>query len=297
MTVPKVVERVVDGGLFARPPVPGDYYFSQTGRSVIAVNRVRKMVGERAGVRYRLFGMRVRLKGLPPGIIPLPWPSKPVIHPPLPTVEAFIGPPPPPPNYRLARATERFQARKRVVGLLLDDRDTERLVDPIRLANGTVEKGDWRDPDDMSVVKRTARVIHGVRARDVIESLLASGTLNKRTARVARRFRRLYELGVVGMRAPKSLSDTPSGFFPSGGPSESRLAHLSEYNSVIASVGPHLSRIVVAILVHEQTIQSYAGHNRLNRAATAGYFQAAVDAVADWFEKLDDEKKDAALPA
>jgi hypothetical protein len=294
LTAPQVIERIVSASLFHRPPEAGDYFYSPTGRSVIAVSRVRRMVGERSGIRFRLFGMRVRLGGVPAGITPQPWPRKPVKAPPLPTAEMFIGPPPPPtpaPDYRLKVATERFQARRRVVGLLRDDRDSDRLVAKVRMENQTAQAGEWRDPDDLSVVRRTARVVRGFRGRDSIEVLLDNGSISRGHARAARRFRKDYELGEIGLRAARNLADAPNGFASGTGPSESRMKHLEAYRATVSALMPHLLEVIVAIVIQDETTLSYSQRKRMNRQAVAGYLLASLDHLADHYAKLDNDRK------
>jgi hypothetical protein len=291
VTAPQVIERVVAGGLFARPPAAGDYFFSPTGRSVIAVSRVRRMMGERSGIRYRLFGMRVRLGSLPEGIAPQPWPRKPVKHPPLPTAEMFIGPPAPPPNIRLTVATERFEARRRVIGMLRDDRDTDRLVAKVRMENQTAQASEWRDPSDLSPNRRTARVVRGYRGRDSIEVLLDNGSISRGHARAARRFRKDYELGEIGLRAGRNLADAPSGFASGTGPSESRVKHMEAYRATVAALMPHLLEVIVAIVIQDETTLSYSQRKRMNRQAVAGYLLASLDHLADHYAKLDNDRK------
>lgn len=297
MTAPRMVERVVMGSLLQLPPVAGDYFMSPSGRTAIAVNKVRRMVGDRAGVRYRLFGMRVRLTELPPGITPLPWPKPPpkAAHPP--TAEAFIGPPRPPPVIASA-ALARLDARRRVVGLLRDDRVKDRPVPKVRIDNHTALVADWRDPDDMSAQRRTAKIVHGFRSRDPIQVLVDNSTIGRTHARAARRFRKDYELGVVGLRASRDLADPPSGFASGSGPSEARMKHLEAYRATIAALLPHLLEAIVAIIVREETILVYSTKKGMSRHAVAGYILASLDYLSDHYRRLDDDhRKEAQLAA
>lgn len=291
MRAPQVVERVVSAAHFKDPPTAGMYFYSATGRTVIAVSRVRRMMGERAGIRYRLFGIRVRLNNVPAGIMPLPWPSRPVKAPPLPTAEMFVGPPTAPPNIRLTVAAERFQARRRVVGLLRDDRDSNQLVAKVRMDNRTATATEWRDPDDSNPNRRTARVVRGYRGLDSIEVLLDNGSIGRGHARAARRFRKDYELGEIGLRPGRNLAEAPNGFASGTGPSEARSKHLQAYRATIAALLPHQLEVIIAIVILDETTLSYSLRKHMNRQAVAGYLLACLDHLSDHYAKLDADRK------
>lgn len=296
MTAPRLIERVIMGSLLSLPPVAGDYFMSPSGRTAIAVSKVRRMMGERSGIRYRLFGMRVRLAELPPGVSPLPWPKPPSKAAQPPTAEAFIGPPRPPPVI-VPTATARLDARRRIVGLLRDDRDQDRPVPKVRIANQTALAADWRDPDDLSTQRRTARMVHGFRSRDPIEVLLDNSTIGRGHARAARRFRKDYELGVVGLRASRDLAEPPNGFASGSGPSEARMKHLQAYRATIAALLPHLLEVIVAVIIREETLDVYSARKGMSRHAVAGYVLASLDYLSDHYKRLDDDERKQAQAA
>lgn len=287
MTAPRMIEVVLAGALFAAPPVPGDYFRSRSGRSVLAVAKVRRMLGDRAGLRYRLFAMRVRLCDLPPLVTPLPWPRKAAPLPP-PSIEAFIGPPLPPPAI-IAPAIARIAERKRVVTLLRDDRDDQRPVPKIRTQNQTATIAEWVDPDDLNPRHREAKRISGYRNRDSVQTLLDSGTIGNVHARAARRFRLDYELGEVGLKAARDLAEAPTGYASGTGPSESRLAHLQTYQAISRALTPHLLEVVLAIVIRDETLLSYAQRKRMNRQAVSGYILACLDSLKAIYGERDKE--------
>lgn len=289
MTAPRLIEKIVSADRFTKAPVAGDYFTSQSGLTLLAVTKVRRMVDTHCGLRYRLMGMRVKLTDVPAGIEVQPWPRK-ITPPPTPTADSFIGPPPAP-RPILSTTTKRTAARRRAVELLRDDRDSNRVVHKVRVENRTVLLADWRDPDDLSPNRRTARVVHGYRARDSVQVLLDGGSISRGHAAAAKRFRKEYELGELGLRACRDLSMAPDGFASGTGPSESRMKHLQTYHATIAALLPHLLEIVIAIVIHDETIHSYAAKRRMNRQSISGYMLASFDYLRDYYQRLDEDRR------
>lgn len=288
LTATRLIEMVFDADAFAEPPEAGTFMSSKSGRTAFAVSKVRRVIGDSAGARYRVIGLRVRLIDIPAGIVLRPWPARSK----RPPTAALVMAPPHTPRSRAAIAAEKVEARRRVVGLLRDDGDKNRLVHKVRIDNQTALAGDWRDPDDLSPNKRTARVIHGYRARDSVQTLLDNGTISKGHAHAARRFRKEYELGEIGLRPSRNLAEAPSGFASGNGPSESRMRHLQAYQKTARALLPHLLEAVISIVIFDHTIQSYAETRRLNnRQAASGYVLASFDLLKDHYKRLDDERQ------
>lgn len=288
MTAPRLIEMVFAAEAFSQPPEAGTFMASKSGLTALSVSKVRRVIGDSTGSRYRVIGLRVRLCDMPAGIVLRPWPT--IAK--LPSVAAMVMGPPPPPRSRASIAAEKVDARRRVVGLLRDDRDSNRVVHKVRIDNQTAISGDWRDPDDLSPNKRTARVIHGYRARDSVQTLLDSGTISKGHAHAARRFRKEYELGEIGLRPSRNLAEAPSGFASGTGPSEARMRHLEAYQETARALLPHLLEAVISIVIFDHTIQSYAETRRLNnRQAASGYVLASFDLLKDHYKRLDDERQ------
>lgn len=286
MTIPRIIEYVVDSSLFATPPVCGAYYFSPSGKTAVCVSRVRRMFGQRP--KYRLFGMRIKIAELPTGIAPLPWPARPIRPPTRP------GPAEAPRMAPAPSTAARAQARDRIRALLRDDRNEQRPVPVVRLDNRTVALGEWRDPEDLNAQRRSPKLIHGYRADDSVQTLLNSGTISKRHAQAARRFRKLYETGEVGLRPSRDLSMPPNGFASGSPPTEYRLQALQDYRFACAALGHHLLSVILAIVIAGHTIEDYAIKRRMNRSAASGYVLASLDLLSDLFKKIDDEKAPAA---
>lgn len=285
MTAPKIIEVVLAAGLFAVPPVAGCFLRSPSGKTALSVVRVRRMLGDRSGVRYRLFATRVRFADLPPGIEPLPWPKK-AAAPPVPDRDAFIGPPLPQPA-KVPAATVKAAERRRVVALLRDDRDADRPVHKVRVDNQTALAAEWIDPEDMNTQRRMAKRINGFRSRDCVQILLDNGTVGATHARAARRFRRDFELGEIGLKSSRSLADAPGGFGGGAGPSESRLAHLESYQATAKALGPHLLQVIIAIAINEETLAVYAQRKQINRQAASGYLLASLELLRHIYNERD----------
>lgn len=286
MTAPKPIEIRVAASLLDPPPAPGDIFVSKSGKSYLSISRVRRS-GEKVPT-FRLIGMRLRSSDLPLGATVRPWPKKPVRAAPGAAEGPILKPMP-----RQSRAAARNAQRARTMELLADDRDSNRVVHQVRIVNGTALTGEWVDPDDLNPRRREAKRIHGYRARDQITILEDAGTLGKQHAKAMRRFRRLHDEGVIGLSSGKPLIEERGGTqFASGGPSETRLLKLHEYNQVVSAVGTHLTEILLAIIIGEVSISAYAARKRMNRSTVAGYLLAAVDATMDWFDRVDKEGRE-----
>lgn len=284
MTAPITIERVVSASLFRETPVAGQYFTSPTGKTAIVVTRVRPMMGERAGLRYRLFGTRLRLSDVPQGIDLLPWPRA------LPSARKSpqkADSQPRQPATIVPAHIAQAEARKRIKILLRDDRDKDRLIHQARLDNGTVVVGEWRDPDDTNPNRRVARVVRGYRSRDSIEILLDSGTISKSHARAARRFRKEYELGEIGLRASRNPAEAPTGFDAPTGPSEARMRHLEVYRETLGALSSHLLDVLLAIVIRDESAHTFAKKKKMSRSAVAGYILACLDHLKDHYDEVD----------
>lgn len=293
LSIPRVIEMVFGADAFSQPPVVGNFYASQSGLTAMSVSKVRKVLGDRTGPRFRLIGIRVRLCDMPPGATLLPWPKR--IK--LPSRAAVFGPPPPPPK-RMTAAVKRTEERRRAVALLRDDRDSNRVVHKVRIDNKSALTGDWRDPDDSNPNRRVARLIHGYRARDSVQTLVDNNTISRGHAYAARRFRKEYELGKIGLRPSRNLAEAPSGFASGDGPSEARMRAMQTYEATSGALLPHLLEAVIAIVIFDHTIQSYAESRRMNnRQSASGYVLASFDLLKDYYKKLDDARRKEDEPA
>lgn len=284
MSVPRVIEMVFSEDSFTQTPAPGDFYRSQSGLTAMAVSKVRKVIGDRAGLRYRLIGLRVRLCDLPAGAALLPWPKR-LKLPSRAAMEVF-GPPPPPPK-RMGLAVKRTEERRRAIALLRDDRDSNRVVHKVRIDNNTAVSAEWKDNEDLNPNRRVARVIHGYRSRDSIQVLLDNGTINRGHASAGKRFRKEWELGSVGLRPARDLSAAPNGFASGVGPSENRSKALEAWNATTKALMPHLLEVLMAVVIAEETMLSYSDRKKMNRMAVSGYVLAALDALRDVYSLRD----------
>jgi hypothetical protein len=286
VTAPKPAEYLIAASLLTRDPVVGDYYLSPSGGSILAVGRVRSVRGERRGPAWRLIGMRVKRSELGADAVILPWPRD---RKPQPRAEV-LGPPTAP-TAIVTLAAKATAERKRVLGIKRQHNDPHRTVEPIRLANQTLESGDWRDPDDVSLVRRVPKMVHGYRAPDPIDRLVASDTITRKQAHAARRFRRLFELGEIGLRGARDLSAPPSGYSSGSPPSEKRVEALIAYQAAAASLGKRLLGVVLAIVIRGDTIQKYAADAGRSRSAASGFVVACFERLTDHFEVVDGQER------
>lgn len=288
MTVPRVIEMMFAAEAFIRPPEVGSFYASQSGLSALSVSKVRRVVGDRSGPRYRLIGLRVRLCDMPVGAALLPWPKT------VKKASAAALPVFGPPQRSVRQSEKKTEERRRAVALLRDDRDSNRVVHKVRVDNNTAIASEWRDNEDTNPNRRHARVVHGYKARDSIQVLLDNGSITRGHASAGRRFRKEYELGSVGLRQARDLSAAPSGFASGTGPSESRSRALEAWNTTSTALMPHLLEVMMAIVIAEETMLSYAQRKRQNRTLIAGYLMASFDTLKFIYaerDKADDKHR------
>lgn len=282
MTDKRAIERTFAATLFPRPPVSGDVYVSPKGGTHFAVLKVRKLLDRAGGVRFQLTGMNLRLADLPANSAPLPWP-----RPPTRRSRAAMAPVVHP---IVSLKTKQVLERKRIIAARYDERDH-------RLKTGVAVEADWRDPDDIDPRNRSspraksAKVIHGTRAVDVIRHLADIGTIGRSQKSAAQRFQREYDLGEIGLRASRNLAEEPGGFGPGSGPSASRLLHLERWQATIAAMrsnGP----VLLAVVIGNTWIRDFATTKRLSRGIATGMLLSALDYLKSYYKDLDDAETD-----
>ena len=265
-------------------PVVGHYYTGPSGGTVFQVAKVRNIAGGPEPT-YRLIGARIRRRDMPDGIEVRPWP-RPSVGRPRKRVAAM--PPTPTPIQTLSQ--RQAAERKRILAHNRMLRDSTQVVEPIRLAGDGVVAADWRDPEDNNPNRRTAKVIHGFRARDQVDILVENGTFNRNQAYAAKRFRTLYELGEVGLKASPNLLEAKVGFESSGGPSEQRLMWLQAYRQMCQALRPGNVRVLLAIVIGGQRVKDYAARERMRPTFASGVLLGAVQFLADYFKEQDDAR-------
>lgn len=281
MTSARIIERTILASLFAKPPAAGDIFVSAKGGSHFMTSRVRKLLDRAGGIRYTLFGMHIRKADLPAGVNLRPWPKAPA-----PRRSRAAEPPKVYPVTSLAKRQQ--VERKRIIALKHDEEDHRLKVD-------LAEAGEWRDPDDIdprtrsSPRAKSARVVHGIRAKDVLTTMTDMGTLGRTQKSAAQRFRREYELGEIGLRGARSLAEEPGGFGPGAGPSASRLLHLERWQATAAAQRTNLP-ILLYIVIGNRHIRDYATEHAMNRGIATGKFLSALDLLRDYYKDVDDAK-------
>lgn len=172
------------------------------------------------------------------------------------------------------------------------------LVEPVdvgatsvRIANGTVTRSEWADPDDSDPNRRTARKISGHRSFDGLHWLLSVGSISKSQHTAGSRYRRCWELGAVGCSgsAIARLGQAVSGSSDAG-PSEIKLQHLQRYQAAKRAVGG-LADVVDEIICQGGSLASYAKRWRLNPLKVVGRLGAALDVLKDHWDTVDAPRK------
>lgn len=282
----KEVEYVFLGRNFAVPPVAGCYMLANGGRSAIAINKVRQIRGDGPAGRLRLFGTPLKLRDLPVGVEPYPWPGKALT-----TVAPGPAEPPAPTDLSsiMTPTKRRTEERKRIVAMLRAERAWEdRPVENVRVANGTAEAAEWRDPSDLSVHRRVAKVVHGYRAACQLESMFREGRISQAHVCAGRRFHRDYVTGLDQSLPGKNLLEAANnGSCCSFGPNDRQMDAAQRHRETIAILRPHLAQIVMAVTIHEESCTAYGIRLGINRQVVQGRFLAALDFLADVYSEQD----------
>ncbi len=198
------------------------------------------------------------------------------------------------------------EERIRVLGLLEDDR-AERPVPtirtkPITITDGTgkttsreptAERASWRDPEDTSPNRRTARMIDGYRAADALTTLKKrGGPITPLHMQAAIALRNAYEIGELGARPGYERPEISSPQFgPMDGPQTMRLDALKSYRDAKQSVPRSQWPILEHVVIKNASVSSYGTKNHRRRDQAVGYLIAALDCLVDHYDLKNKSKK------
>jgi hypothetical protein len=169
----------------------------------------------------------------------------------------------PKPKTRRLTAAQKRKAKRRTAGpRTIDPRLTEEAVgvNRTRIRNGTVLEGSWPDSTDTNPNRRSATLVSGHRAVDVLQTLYTAGSIGKSQKFAGWRYRNYWELGVVGTSGSATgrwAVLRPEGFTAGTGPSEYRAIHLEQYEAAKTALG-RLTDIVEAVVCGGLTVGAYA---------------------------------------
>ena len=284
----RIYEHIVPAHLFRDPPAVGQYYASGRANAAFLVGKVRRVGGDTKPC-YCLIGPRLPRAAVPTDAEIIPWPR---------TQTRAAQPPAAtdrPKRPITTRAAMAQAERKRIVALRRAHNDpNSQAVEAVRVASGSVVSSEWRDPDDNNPNRRIAKVVRGYRATDQVDMLMDRGTLNRSQASAARRFRKLYELGEIGLKSSPNLLEARIGFEAGSGPSEVRLMWLQQYQAVCNALRPSNVAVLLEIIIQGVSLKDYAARRRVGPSVASGMLMSAVQFLSDFFKELDDGKRDKA---
>lgn len=204
-----------------------------------------------------------------------------------------------------AKSLNDEEQRLRVLALLDDDR-ADRPVPTIRKAlitdrNGktlrepTAESVSWRDPEDTSPNRRTAKMIDGYRAADALTTLRKrGGPITPLHLQAATALRNAYELGELGARPGYERPEISSPQFgPMDGPQVMRLEMLKKYRQAKQSVPRSQWPILEHVVIKNASATSYGAEHRMRKDLVVGYLIAALDCLVDHYDLKNKQQKKA----
>jgi hypothetical protein len=213
-------------------------------------------------------------------------------------MSAALDPPAPKPRTTTKRLTagQKRKAKRRTAGpRAIDPRLTEPEVgvNRTRIRNGTVREATWADHDDVNPNKRSATIISGHRATDVLHTLFFAGSIGRSQKIAGARYRNCWELGVVGQTGSATARwalPRAEGFGAGIGPSEHRAIELEKYEAAKASLG-RLTDIAEAVVLGGMTLGVYAKRWRMNPSNAVGRLIAALDVLISHWERVDEPRR------
>lgn len=247
----------------------------QAIRRIVAV---RTLVGRRRAE----IGLEAVSKALVPVGIMIPaWP-KPAER---------SAPPPPREIGEVETPAKKARAQRiKAVALLQDDRDTDRLVSPVRLINGTAIDAIWRDPTDLNANRREPKQVRGVRAFDIVQYLFDMNSITRKQSRAARKIRDAFDRS-DGVRIGYDRLQQASGGTMSDGPSSVTLEALEEFQAARAAIGKTLFEVVAFVVLNNNTLSGYAKYHKVHHYTAHTRLQCALDRLVDHIEATE-EKRD-----
>lgn len=297
MTTPlRAIERVIPEARFQRAPVAGDIFESQRGGTLFSVMKVRAVRVHGGPNSLRLTGMRIPKSDLPNGTTVLPWP--------IPRHEGrnrsaepvkinltdktrrrdgtTIGP-------MVSKTKQQTEQRKKIVAARYDETDH-------RLTVGHAIDTQWADPDDIdprgrsSPRAKSAKIIYGLRATDVLAYMSEIGTISRSQKIAGQRFRSEWELGELGLKGSRNLGEEPAGFGPGAGPSATRLLHLETFQATCAALRSYNTDFLLSTVCGGRNLTEYATIHGLNRSVVTGIMHGALNFLRSYYKEVDDAK-------
>jgi hypothetical protein len=200
------------------------------------------------------------------------------------------------PKTRRLTAAQKRKVKRRTAGpRTIDPRLSEEAVgvNRTRVRNGTVLEAQWADPTDTNPNRRTATLVTGHRAVDVLQNLYTAGSIGKSQKFAGWRYRNYWELGVVGTTGSATgrwAVPKVEGFSAGTGPSEYRCIHLEQYEAAKSALG-RLTDIVEAMVCGGMTVGAYAKKWKMNPSFAVGRLIAALDVLITHWERIDEPKR------
>lgn len=279
-TTRRPTEVRIPPSVFSHLPRVGGLVRNPRSNGIVRVTAARRVSGEKNAFLVVL--QSVKRDDVPAGTAIPEWPK-------LARGRPKAPPPAPLPSPIETPRKRSAKQRAHVMALLDDDRNEARVIPTVRL-NSAIE-AEWRDPADVSVYRKKPRLIRGHRSWDAIEYLLERKDLARRQVVAARRVRKDYEIGVVGLRGGTGnpLDRVSGSFGPSDGPGETKSRSLEQFNQARIAVGKSLWGMIQAIVLENESVSVYALRVDVHYQTAQSRLMSALDRLADHYETRDEQ--------
>ncbi len=170
-------------------------------------------------------------------------------------------------------------------------RDPKGEKPDVVLREATVLPAEWRDPDDVAVSRREAKVITGARvANPLILMHRRGGLVTVEHLKASERLVTAYEIGVMGGHPGNGRAyGQPHGSGRSTAyPQETQLVELAAFRGAMGRLSPFQVRLVghVVLGIPDPTrrdVAFFAGRVGLDEKVVRGQLLAALDALVGYF--------------
>ena len=154
-------------------------------------------------------------------------------------------------------------------------------VEPVRHGRD-VEKRPWVDPEQTNSFSKEPQRVHGFRRIDELVRLQRRGTLTLDHLAAGLKLREDFELSEGVRIGATPLVVRVSN--PVGGATQVQLDALTRYRNAIRAVGQTQSGIVIAVVLENRTVTTWAEKRAMSITRATGYLEGAMDRLFDHYK-------------
>jgi hypothetical protein len=209
-----------------------------------------------------------------------------------------------------SKSVHRARGKRR---LALALREPEAEVPPVvrmrRDGPNAVEKGEWKDPDDINPNRRTGRVIRGYWSGCTLRKIQrVSSQISDMHIHAAEYIRACYDIARFGFSAEQDgmpvtqIVHLPKLDFSRGAHAQAHAA--TEFRRIWSTLWPHQARMASAILLENRSVQAWCGLEeqrtgaRPNDKVELGKLVGMMDQLAKFLDAdIDDARQKGRLRA